>query len=419
MTYTVLGNLDDLRRVGPGVREIVARMGEDEQLLAAVEAILRDMGRVGGFVADRLLDARRLDFGEALASAQAEAARVSDLIPQFFPTLLGWFIPPDSEQRPPPNGGPQCFHDHAWRSLPMDHAVDDVYMPVEFTEIWVPMREAETVMRCLNAYFDQCDTKNSYRRTGTFAIELYAEKANRFWMNPAYTTCNDEWVDGAFRINPFWYGRNAGDPAARFFPQFWNLLQETGVPFRLHWGKFLPVAEQDPNWVDRVRARYPMWQAFLDLRSQRDPDRIFLSEYWCRQLGLDGCDPPRYRNADLHCHFPMHVLADRSAEAVADRRVCSRKRWWWLDGLRAWLVRRFAQWLNYPRGSSPRRPTEWRVGFDGLCNARTGCRALRVVRPGIRVHRLARLAAPAPTRPSMRCSVTSDCVEQAAGPRGP
>jgi hypothetical protein len=39
-----------------------------------------------------------------------------------------------------------------------------------------------------------------------------------------------------------WYINNEGTPAAKdgFYSQFWELFHSNEVPFRLHWGKFLP-----------------------------------------------------------------------------------------------------------------------------------------------------------------------------------
>lgn len=76
--------------------------------------------------------------------------------------------------------------------------------------------------------------------------------------------------------------------------------------------------------------------------------------------------PRRHRIADLHCHYPMHVLADRSAEAVADRRCCA-GRWFWLDGLRAFVFNLAARLMNFSSWSA-----SWRVDLVGLRRAQTG-----------------------------------------------
>jgi len=64
-------------------------------------------------------------------------------------------------------------------------------------------------------------------------------------------------------------------------------VQRDALPFRLHWGKFQPVYEQgDRSWVEFFRAQYPRWDDFLRLRAERDPNNIFLTDYWRDRFGL-------------------------------------------------------------------------------------------------------------------------------------
>jgi len=76
--------------------------------------------------------------------------------------------------------------------------------------------------------------------------------------------------------------------------------------------------------------------------------------------------PPRHRIADLHCHYPMHVLADRSTEAIADRESCGGP-WFWLDGLRASLFTLAARLMNFSSWSASSR-----VALAGLQQAQPG-----------------------------------------------
>ena len=39
-------------------------------------------------------------------------------------------------------------------------------------------------------------------------------------------------------------------------------------------------------WVDFFRAQYPRWDDFLRLRAERDPNNIFLTDYWRDRFGL-------------------------------------------------------------------------------------------------------------------------------------
>jgi microsomal dipeptidase-like Zn-dependent dipeptidase len=72
--------------------------------------------------------------------------------------------------------------------------------------------------------------------------------------------------------------------------------------------------------------------------------------------------------ADLHSHYPMHLLGeDASPSETYDRLVRVRRRPRWVDRLRALLIRVFARKLNYRDEFSG-----WRVTLDGLERGRTG-----------------------------------------------
>src|ERR1700760_4824648 len=106
-------------------------------------------------------------------------------------------------------------------------------------------------------------------------------------MAASHTDGQDEWRDGVFRIDPYWFAANPADPAQTFYPQLWQLLRDHQIPFRLHWGKFQPIIEPpDREWVDFFRAQYPRWDDFLALRAQRDPHDTFLTRYWRARFGL-------------------------------------------------------------------------------------------------------------------------------------
>lgn len=71
---------------------------------------------------------------------------------------------------------------------------------------------------------------------------------------------------------------------------------------------------------------------------------------------------------DLHCHYPMHLLAEDAPPSVTwDRLVKRGRRPRWLDRLRAVVLRIAARLLNYRDEDSG-----WRVTLGGLEAARTG-----------------------------------------------
>ena len=64
--------------------------------------------------------------------------------------------------------------------------------------------------------------------------------------------------------------------------------------------------------------------------------------------------------ADLHCHYPMHLLA-RSEDVTLETMVRARPRARWVDKLRAFVLKLAARLLNFRRFTGT-----WRVDLPGL-----------------------------------------------------
>lgn len=177
------------------------------------------------------------------------------------------------------------FQDHGWLGLPMDNTADDILVPTMFTEVWVPLSFATKTTNALRDYFKGLVT---LPRTGNNAWELYASKVSDAWMSMSYSDGTDEWKDGAFRIDPYWFSHNSTSPRDLYHP-IWVLLHDKGIPFRLHWGKIFPsIRDTQYNWRQIiVQSQYPRLQEFLALRKVKDPKGIFLSSYWRYWLSLD------------------------------------------------------------------------------------------------------------------------------------
>lgn len=183
------------------------------------------------------------------------------------PLVLKEFVPLDPEKTPP---GPQKFWDIWYKGLPMDNRVNDRLVPVEFTEIWIPLEKAAAVMRKMRDYYKSA----GYSATGSFSCEVYAAKKSDFWLSPSYNR-------DVIRIDVFWFTYNMGDPAQVYYPQFWNLLMnDKDFSCRFHWGKYMPV---NPEYL---RKQYPKMDEFLAFRKQLDPNNIFLTKYWQERLGI-------------------------------------------------------------------------------------------------------------------------------------
>ncbi|MEA2297919.1 MAG: hypothetical protein QOF77_855 [Solirubrobacteraceae bacterium] len=289
--YTVLGNLDDLSEAR---EKLSAAFDQLTGVLAQLPEI-KELGGVGELIARFLSHGLEFGVDAAIAMLEPFASLIRAGVPTLFPRILAAFVPLDAEKPSPHQGEPQSFQDWAWHGLPMDDEADDALVPTEFTEMWIPLPRAGEAMACLRNYLTAAeDDAEAYRRTGLYAFELYASMPTRFWLNASHSSGADEWRDGAFRIDIYWFAANPGNPAETFYPQFWKLIREAGIPLRLHWGKFQPVYPRgERDWVDFFAGQYPRWEDFLALRAERDPNNIFLTAYWRDRLGLWDAPEPR------------------------------------------------------------------------------------------------------------------------------
>ena len=183
------------------------------------------------------------------------------------------------------------FQDYWYLGLPMDNSADDVIVPVMWTETWVPLTRATDVTSALRDYFKGLQyqkTKEAalFERTGNNGWELYATKPSTAWLSMAYTNGSDEWSQGAFRVDPYWWVHNSDDFRDLYRP-IWKLLKNMDIPFRLHWAKSFPLKDDHEITADDlVTNQYPRLADFLALRAEKDPNGIFLNSYWSHWLGI-------------------------------------------------------------------------------------------------------------------------------------
>jgi hypothetical protein len=284
LLLTVLGNLDHLSDARAQIKACLGRVVSLRELMRK----LKKLGKGGELLAKFLSCCAEGAVDAAIDLLALGHDLIEPEVPRIFSTLIPMFVRLDSDKPGTEKGEPQAFRDYSWQGLPMDNAVDDVLLPTGFTEIWVPLVRTREVMQLLCCYFNEPkDDHASYARTGLYAWELYTAKPTRMWMSPSYTTGDDEWKDGGFRIDPYWFEGNPGDPAKCFYPQHWELLRKNNIPFRLHWGKYQPdCSPEAPEWVEFFQAQYPRWGDFLRLRAERDPANTFLTSYWRDRFGL-------------------------------------------------------------------------------------------------------------------------------------
>lgn len=170
-----------------------------------------------------------------------------------------------------PDGAKQTFRDYWFKILPQDNTVPtDTLLPVEFTEIWLPMDKCDEVMKSLQKMF------KDPKAAGNFATEIYAAKASPFWLSMSY--------GGPYvRIDAFWYAHNCGN-IREFYEHFWRTLLIYDKS-RLHWGKYMPlpgekVSDKVTFNLEYMKAAYPEMNEWLKKRQYHDPHNIFLNNYW-------------------------------------------------------------------------------------------------------------------------------------------
>ena len=169
-----------------------------------------------------------------------------------------------------PLGKPKPFRDIWFETLPMDNeAYTDSIIKVDFTEIWMPLDQCQTVMDKLSKLFE------NQKAAGNFATEIYGAKESPFWLSMSY---NQKMV----RVDPYWWHGNKGDKR-EYFSYFWDVLMDiTGT--RLHWGKYLPLPGQKCGNTTfnlaYLKSVYPKMDDWLKFREEMDPDQVFVSDYW-------------------------------------------------------------------------------------------------------------------------------------------
>lgn len=106
-----------------------------------------------------------------------------------------------------------------------------------------------------------------------FPIECRYAKRDDIWLSPAYGRDSAYIAVHMFR----------GMPYERYFAAMEDIFLRYGG--RPHWGKLhtLQAAE--------LSQRYPMWNRFLNVRAEFDPDGIFLNAYLRDLFGLGDASP--------------------------------------------------------------------------------------------------------------------------------
>lgn len=192
---------------------------------------------------------------------------VDKIEPHLYPLLIDMYFPNNSEKHPP-----QQFWDTWLGSLPMDTIEFSTHLfNLAYTEMWIPIEKAQEAMTAFQEHY----TSGGYAATGYYTVEVLAAKQSPFWMSAAYGGT-------MLRLNIMRFSESDN---ISYYQQFWDLLQQKSIPFRLHWGKYMPLP-QSSSGAAYMQTQYPRWNDFMQLRSTMDPDNIFVNSYWKAQLGL-------------------------------------------------------------------------------------------------------------------------------------
>ena len=69
----------------------------------------------------------------------------------------------------------------------------DTIIRVDFTEIWVPISQCQTVMDKLQKLFSE-----NQKAANNFATEIYGAKSSPFWLSMSYR-------QDMLRVDPYWW----------------------------------------------------------------------------------------------------------------------------------------------------------------------------------------------------------------------
>lgn len=194
---------------------------------------------------------------------------VEGVFPSLYPKLLNMFFPETTRKNPP-----QQFWDNWSGALEMDQVeFSDELFNMVYTEIWVDLKDADRLVQAFQSHYQADGTK----ATWFYCVEILGGKSSDFWMSPGYGR-------DSLRLSINWWARNS-ERTMDYYQQFWDLLYQKGIPFRLHWGKYLPPPSSRTG-ASYLQKQYPRWVEFMTLRKKMDPDNIFLNRYWRDQLGI-------------------------------------------------------------------------------------------------------------------------------------
>lgn len=167
------------------------------------------------------------------------------------------------------------FHDAWFKAIPIDNAISDIYLPTEFTDLFIDVKHTAELMKRVAGFWAKDDRLD---RIGPWGTEVYASKRSPFWMSPTYER-------DAIRLDLMWFKTGQTRPERIYYPQYWELVKD--LDFRFHWGKHLspPSSDTGPAYRRRTQGA-EQWDRFLEVRAQLDPKQVFVTRYWREHLAI-------------------------------------------------------------------------------------------------------------------------------------
>jgi hypothetical protein len=168
--------------------------------------------------------------------------------------------------------------------LPLDHAIDLELTNVDMQDIYFPIYNTSYVERVLEVYLTYLINQPQEYIGGRVFTEIYPCPAGDALLSP---------MRGLPSIRfSLLTTKRTSDSYTQVYRKVWHLFERHGWSFTMHWGKILPIHQQDRTTWCRIRAQYQedgAWSKFKTLVEAFDPLGIFRDAYYDELFWKDGC----------------------------------------------------------------------------------------------------------------------------------
>ena len=168
--------------------------------------------------------------------------------------------------------------------LPLDQGTDLELMNVNMQDIYFPIYNASYVERVLEVYLTEMINRPQDYIGGRIFTEIYPCPVSDALLSPTRGLPSISISIISMKRTP--------DSYAQVYRKIWHLFESHGWPFTVHWGKILPIHQQDRTTWCRIRAQYQengAWSKFKTLVEAFDPHGIFRDAFWHELFWMDDC----------------------------------------------------------------------------------------------------------------------------------